>query len=159
MIDREKILDTLVWGANSITGFLQFEEWDGGGLEIPGTSIFKIKNFLRNFQKDLKDMIDWNNLSVEDCKFLGFTKCFPNEQGIDEELGKEDISRKDKLMLLNLKNLWIIPGYLLPILPGDLEVCTSFGDKITLEPGSETVSTKNLKSVSGNIGIIPIDKR
>ena len=63
-------------------------------------------------------------------------------------------------MLMNMKKLWIIPGYLLPIIPGrGVDMYTTSGDKVLLEPlnSDGTISTEALKKVCGNVGIIPTD--
>jgi len=160
MINREFILEIFTWFSNAMTKTLQFDEWKGGSLEIYGSSRFGLCKSLQNHQKYLKDSIDWTDLSISDCEFLGFTKCFPNENGIDEELAKKDLSLKEREMLMNMKKLWIIPGYLLPIIPGrGIDMYTTSGDKVLLEPlnADGTISTEALKKVCGNIGIIPTD--
>ena len=160
MINREFILEIFTWFSNAMTRTLQFDDWKGGSLEVYGSSRFKLCKSLWDHQKYLKESIDWTNLSISDCKFLGFTKCFPNEQGIDEELARSDISYKEREMFMNMKKLWIIPGYLLPILPSQgINIYTSCGEKAILEPlnSDGTISTEALKKACGNVGIIPVD--
>lgn len=160
MINREFILEVFTWFSNAMTKTLQFDEWKGGSLEVYGSSRFRLCKSLQDHQKYLRDSIDWADLNISDCEFLGFTKCFPNEAGIDEELARKDISHKEREMLMNMKKLWIIPGYLLPILPGrGVDLYTSCGDKVLLEPlnSDGTISTEALQKVCGNVGIIPVD--
>lgn len=77
--------------------------------------------------KDLKKNINWNELTIEEAKELGFGR-WTSQEDIDEEIAslkkyfqdkeinQETYDKKVKL-LNNTVNLWLIPLYLVTIIP------------------------------------------
>ena len=89
--NKTKILQLLSWYATSIAAPVQYKWSDE-------YSISKIKKTTDTFNEKLKELIDFSDLTIEDCEDLYFRKW-------DDESG-----------------IYLIPLYLLPILPIGIEV-------------------------------------
>jgi hypothetical protein len=95
-----------------------------------------IKQIIEFFENALKEAIDWDNLTQEDAEMLGFIP-WTDDEGIEEEI--KNINNSDKIEndlkpikienVENTRNLWLIPQYLINLIPPELDVVNIFGDK------------------------------
>lgn len=99
-IMKKEILNCLTWLANRVSETTQYENWSDEFCRK------EIKEANQKFVEEIKNHIDWDNLTEEDCKELRFGKW-------DEESG-----------------IYLIPLYLFPIIPIGLKVYCISGDEI-----------------------------
>lgn len=95
-----------------------------------------IKQIIEFFEDTLKEAIDWDNLTQEDAEMFGFIP-WTDDEGIEEEI--KNINDSDKIendlkpikieYVENTRNLWLIPQYLINLIPPELDVVNIFGDK------------------------------
>lgn len=97
---KKEIIDCLTYLANRVSETTQYENWSDKFYRK------EIKEANQKFVKEIKNHIDWDNLTEEDCKALRFGKW-------DEESG-----------------IYLIPLYLFPIIPIGLKVYCISGDEI-----------------------------
>lgn len=106
---------------------------------------YDIKDDWNKLVKDLKKTINWEELTLEEAKELGFAS-WTSQESIDEdiayqkkrlddkEIDQETYNKKVKL-LNNTLNLYLIPLYLVPIIP--------IGAKLTDIGGTDIVYDGN----------------
>ena len=97
---KKEIMNCLTYLANRVSETTQYENWSDKFCRK------EIKEASQKFVEEIKNHIDWNNLTEEDCKELRFGKW-------DEESG-----------------IYLIPFYLFPIIPIGLKVYSISGDEI-----------------------------
>lgn len=97
--NKTKILQLLSWYAAKVAEPVQYN-W------LSDFSMREIKKTTKTFNKKLKELIDFSDLTVEDCEDLYFRK-------LDDKSG-----------------IYLIPLYLLPILPIGIEVYCINGETI-----------------------------
>lgn len=97
---KKEILNCLTWFANRVSETTQYENWSDEFCRK------EIKEANQKFVEEIKNHIDWDNLTEEDCKELRFGKW-------DEESG-----------------IYLIPLYLFPIIPIGLKVYCISGAEI-----------------------------
>jgi len=97
---KKEILNCLTWLANRVSETTQYENWSDEFCRK------EIKEANQKFVEEIKNHIDWDNLTEEDCKELRFGKW-------DEESG-----------------IYLIPLYLFPIIPIGLKVYCISGAEI-----------------------------
>ena len=95
-----------------------------------------IKQIIEFFEEDLKETIDWNTLTQEDAEMFGFIP-WTDDEGTEEEI--KNINNSDKIEndlkpikienVENTRNLWLIPQYLINLIPPELDVVTINGRK------------------------------
>lgn len=93
MTDRKKLEHALRFAVKQCYGGFIYKSWSDEML------FDYVKKSREEFLKYLKDNIDWNDLDIDKCKLLGFLRW-------DEDM----------------PNLWLIPGYMYPIIPIGLKV-------------------------------------
>lgn len=93
-------MNCLTYLANRVSETTQYENWSDKFCRK------EIKEASQKFVEEIKNHIDWNNLTEEDCKELRFDKW-------DEESG-----------------IYLIPLYLFPIIPIGLKVYCISGEEI-----------------------------
>ena len=98
---KVEIQNCLTWYANKVAETVQYDIWSDEFCRK------EIKESTETFLKAMKKYIDWNNLTKEEAWELRFRRW-------DEDV----------------PNLYLIPLYLLPILPIGTEVTSISGDKI-----------------------------
>ena len=98
---KQAIVNCLTWYTNKVAETTQYTSWSDDFCRK------EIKESTERFLNELKKHIDWNNLTVEEAKELRFCRW-------DED--KPD--------------LWLIPLWLLPIVPIGMELESIDGDKI-----------------------------
>lgn len=97
---KKEIINCLTYLANRVSETTQYENWSDKFCRE------EIKRVNQKFVEEIKNHIDWDNLTEEDCKELRFGKW-------DEESG-----------------IYLIPLYLFPIIPIGLKVYCISGDEI-----------------------------
>lgn len=131
---KKEILNILTWIANKATEPIVYDSWSNEFARQ------ELKESLQKAQKELSKHIDWNNLTVDECKELRFN-LWQDEEGAQQEInelksemanGKLTQDQYDKKVaaLLNAANLWLIPLYLFPIIPIGLKVTCINGEEI-----------------------------
>ena len=95
-----------------------------------------IRQIIEFFEDDLKEAIDWYNLTQEDAEMFGFIP-WTDDENIEEEI--KNINDSDKIEnnlkpiqienVENTRNLWLIPQYLINLIPPELDVVTINGRK------------------------------
>ncbi len=95
-----------------------------------------IKQIIEFFEEALKEAIDWNTLIQEDAEMFGFIP-WTDDEDIEEEI--KNINDSDKIEndlkpiqienIENTRNLWLIPQYLINLIPPELDVVTINGRK------------------------------
>ena len=97
---KKDIANCLTWYANRISETVQYTNWSDEFCRI------EVKEITDKFLNELKKHIDFNHLTIEEAHELRFCKW--NDES----------------------NIYLIPLYLLPIIPIGTELTTIFGDKI-----------------------------
>ena len=131
---KKEILNILTWIANKATEPIVYDNWSN---ELARQ---ELKESLQKVQKELSKHIDWNNLTVDECKELRFN-LWQDEEGAQQEINElksemangkltQDQYDKKVAVLLNTANLWLIPLYLFPIIPIGLKVTCINGEEI-----------------------------
>lgn len=131
---KKEILNILTWIANKATEPIVYDNWSNEFARQ------ELKESLQKAQKELSKHIDWNNLTVDECKELRFN-LWQDEEGAQQEInelksemanGKLTQDQYDTKVagLLNAANLWLIPLYLFPIIPIGLKVTCINGEEI-----------------------------
>lgn len=128
---KQEIINCLTWYVNTVAETVQYTSW---------SDEFCRKEITKNtdiFINELKKYIDFNNLSDEECRELRFGRFMSNEE-IDDEI--KDIKNNNKLSEIekhkriklrnNIRDIRLIPLYLLPILPIGTEVISIGGEVI-----------------------------
>lgn len=128
---KQEIINCLTWYVNTVAETVQYTSWSD---EFCRKEINKNTDIFIN---ELKKYIDFNNLSDEECRELRFGRFMSNEE-IDDEI--EDIKNDNKLSEIekdnriklrnNIRDIRLIPLYLLPILPIGTEVISIDGEVI-----------------------------
>lgn len=103
---KKEIINCLTWYTNKVSQTVQYENWSDHFCRK------EIKNATDTMLEELKKHIDWNNLTKDEARELGF--------GLWDE---------DK------PNLYLIPLYLLPILPMGTKL-TTINDKELVYDGT-----------------------
>lgn len=98
---KNEIINCLTWYANEVAATVQYDHWSDEFCRK------EIKESHDKFITELKNHIDFNNITVEEARELRFCK-FSDDT----------------------PNLYLIPLYLLPMVPIGTELTTIFGDKI-----------------------------
>ena len=98
---KKEIKNCLTWYANKVAETVQYTSWSDDFCRK------ETKESTDTFLNELKKHIDWDNLTVEEARELRF--CLWDE---------------------DMPNLYLIPLYLLPILPIGMEVTSIDGEKI-----------------------------
>ncbi len=131
---KKEILNIITYIANKATEPIVYDNWSNEFARQ------ELKESLQKAQKELSKHIDWNNLTVDECKELRFN-LWQDEEGAQQEInelksemanGKLTQDQYDKKVagLLNAANLWLIPLYLFPIIPIGLKVTCINGEEI-----------------------------
>ena len=128
---KQEIINCLTWYANKVSETVQYTTWSDEFCRK------NIKGNTETFINELKKYIDFNNLSDEECKELRFGRFMDNDE-IDDEI--EGIKNNDKLSedeknkriesYNNIRDMRLIPLYLLPLLPIGTEVISIGGEII-----------------------------
>lgn len=109
---KQELINHLSWIANRVAIGEIYEDWSD-------TVIGKeTREGLKTFYASLKnnnDLIDWNNLTVEEAKELGFLLWSDEEDPNDR---------------YSVKDLWLIPLWLYPLIPDGIELTTIGGEKV-----------------------------
>lgn len=132
---KKEIINCLTWYANRVAETVQYETWSDEYARK------ELKKTTHTFLEELKNHIDWDNLSDEECKELRFCR-WDTDEGIDEEIEalkagwegscaqKEGQSLDERIVALErTKGIRLIPLYLLPIVPIGTEL-TSIGGEV-----------------------------
>ena len=101
---KEVIINCLTWYANRVAETVQYTNWSDEFCRK------EIKENTNRMLKELSRHIDWSNLTREEALELRF--------GMWDE---------------DMPNLYLLPLYLLPILPIGTELTTINGDKIVYD--------------------------
>ncbi len=132
---KTKIINCLTWYANKIAETVQYENWSDEDCRK------EVRESTEKFLEELKKHIDWNNLTEEICRELRFGK-WSSDEDIDEEIAElrkpdaryllsEGQTLEDKIAgLENTKGIWLVPLYLLPIVPIGTELTGIFGNTV-----------------------------
>lgn len=131
---KKEILNILTWIANKATEPIVYDSWSNEFARR------RLKESLQNAQNELSKHIDWNNLTIDECKELRFN-LWQDEEGAQQEINElksemangkltQDQYDKKVSVLLNTANLWLIPLYLFPIIPIGLKVTCINGEEI-----------------------------
>lgn len=102
MTDKDKIRRAMTWAVKQCYGGFIYEKWDHE------SRLETVKNSREEFLKYIKEHLDWNDIDKETCKLLGFGRWSDD-----------------------MPDLWLIPGYLYPIIPIGLKVKSISGDEST----------------------------
>lgn len=100
---KKEITNCLTWYANKVAETTQYD-WSDEFCRK------EIKESTRIFLDNLKKYIDWDNLTAEEAKELRFMRW-------DDDM----------------PDLWLIPLYLLPILPIGTKLTTIGGEKVVYD--------------------------
>lgn len=128
---KKEIINCLTWYANKVAETTQYESWSDEFCRK------EIKESTDAFLNTLSKCIDWNNLSEEECIELRFIR-WSDDRDIDKEIafvkhegtgkGTNEVYIQQKVEELErTKGLWLIPLYLLPIVPMGTELTSIFG--------------------------------
>ena len=101
---KKEIINCLTWYANQVAETVQYTSWSDESCRE------HINKSTETLLDELKKHIDWDNLTVEEVKELRF--------------GRWDDDMPD---------LWLIPLYLLPILPIGTELQSILGNKVVYD--------------------------
>lgn len=96
---KQEIVNCLVWYTNQMAAIAQYSAWSNEFCRK------EVKENTDKFLKEIKDLIDWENLTEEEACELRFMKF---------NMGTEEI--------------WLIPLYLFPIIPKGIELTSILGD-------------------------------
>ena len=99
---KQEIVNCLTWYANKVAETTQYTNWSDKFCRK------EIKESTERFLEELKKYIDFSNLTEEEAKELRFGRWDPEES----------------------PTLWLLPLYLLPIVPIGTELTNIFGKKI-----------------------------
>ena len=127
---KKEIINCLTWYANKVAETTQYESWSDEFCRK------EIKESTDAFLNTLSKCIDWNNLSEEECIELRFSR-WASDENVDEEIdyarkeGTDEADIKKKVEELErTRGLWLIPLYLLPIVPKGTELTSIFGQVV-----------------------------
>ena len=101
MTNKDKIIHAMNWAVKQCYGGFIYRMW------TDEMSLEDVKKSRLEFLKYVGDNLDWSDIDVETCKILGFCRW-------DEDM----------------PNLWLIPGYLYPIVPLGLKVKSIGGTEL-----------------------------
>lgn len=127
---KKEIINCLTWYANRVSETTQYENWSDEFCRK------EIKESTDRFLDELKNHIDWDNLTEEECIELRFSR-LASDENVDEEIDyarkegtdEADIQKKVE-ELERTRGLWLIPLYLLPIVPKGTELTSIFGEVV-----------------------------
>lgn len=105
---KKEIMNLFVRYANHISETVQYEKWSDDFCRS------EVRENTLNFLSELRKTFDFNTLTKEDAIDLGFTRW--------NAYIPEDSS--------DTRSLYLIPFYMLPIIPIGLEVISIMGEKI-----------------------------
>lgn len=128
---KQEIINCLTWYANRVAEAVQYTTWSDEYCRK------EIRESTDKFVNGLKKHIDFNNLSDEECKELRFGRFMGNEE-IDDEIESikndntlsEDEKNKRIESYNNIRDIRLIPLYLLPLVPLGTEVISIGGEII-----------------------------
>lgn len=127
---KKEIINCLIWYANKVAETTQYESWSDEFCRK------EIKESTDVFLDELKNHINWDNLTEEECIELRFTR-WASDENVDEEIdyvrkeGTDEADIKKKVEELErTRGLWLIPLYLLPIVPKGTELTSIFGQVV-----------------------------
>jgi hypothetical protein len=98
---KQEIINCLTWYANKVAETTQYTNWSDDFCRK------EIKESTEKFINELKKHIDWDNLTVEEARELRFCRWDDDQP-----------------------DLWLIPLWLLPIVPIGMELETIDGTKV-----------------------------
>lgn len=101
MTDKDKIRRAMTWAVKQCYGGFIYEKWD---KELRFDYVVKSREEFLNY---IKENLDWGDIDIETCKLLGFCR-------LDDDM----------------PDLWLIPGYLYPIVPLGLKVKSIGGTEL-----------------------------
>lgn len=131
---KKEIINCLTWYANKVAETTQYESWSDEFCRK------NIKESTDVFLDELKNHINWDNLTEEECIELRFSR-WASDENVDEEI---DYARKEGIEkgmneayiqqkveeLERTRGLWLIPLYLLPIVPKGTELTSILGQVV-----------------------------
>lgn len=127
---KKEIINCLTWYANRVSETTQYESWSDEFCRK------EIKESTDVFLDELKNHINWDNLTEEECIELRFSR-WASDENVDEEIdyvrkeGTDEADIKKKVEELErTRGLWLIPLYLLPIVPKGTELTSIFGEVV-----------------------------
>ena len=127
---KKEIIGCLTWYANSVSETTQYESWDDEFCRK------RIKKSTDALLDELKNHIDWDNLTEEEGYELRFRR-WSSDKDIDEEIDYVRKKGTDEAEIQRLvegfertKGLWLIPLYLLPIVPKGTELISICGEVV-----------------------------
>jgi hypothetical protein len=136
-----------------------FSEMDGDKLkESLKKDYFKICDFYKN------NLLDWNNLSKEDCKFMGFyewnKECYEEFVRQRKSILNKYFDKKelDDQIEINKRfiGLFFIPNYMFGMIPDGLELIDRCGKKVKFN--RETADRTSSLGIL-NYGFFPKDAK
>lgn len=127
---KKEIINCLTWYANKVAETTQYESWSDEFCRK------EIKESTDIFLDELKNHINWDNLTEEECIELRFSR-WASDENVDEEIdyvrkeGTDEADIKKKVEELErTRGLWLIPLYLLPIVPKGTELTSILGQVV-----------------------------
>ena len=127
---EKEIINCLTWYANKVAETTQYESWSDEFCRK------YIKESTDVFLDELKNHINWDNLTEEECIELRFLR-WASDENVDEEIdyvrkeGTDEADIKKKVEELErTRGLWLIPLYLLPIVPKGTELTSILGQVV-----------------------------
>lgn len=137
---KQEIVNCLTWYANKVAETVQYESWSDEYARK------KVKESTDKLLGELKNHIDWSNLTEETLKELRFCR-WATDESIDEDIADmknpdakvyfgEGETLEDKIASLErTKGLWLVPLYILPIVPIGMELI-SIGGRVVCFDGN-----------------------
>lgn len=127
---KKEIINCLTWYANKVAETTQYESWSDKFCRK------EIKESTDVFLDELKNHVNWDNLTEEECIELRFAR-WASDENVDEEIdyvrkeGTDEADIKKKVEELErTRGLWLIPLYLLPIVPKGTELTSILGQVV-----------------------------
>ena len=136
---KKEIVNCLTWYANKVAETVQYESWSDEFARK------EVKESTDKFLDELKKHIDWSNLTEETLKELRFCR-WASDEDIDNEIAEmkkesditayfaEGETLEDKVASLErTKGLWLVPLYILPIVPIVTELISISGHTVQFD--------------------------
>ena len=140
---KKGLMNHLSWLANSLSEcYVYREDWSPEFIKKEMNE--KFDTFYKSLKRDSnKNLIDFENLTVEEASELRFGRWMSDED-IDEDIaglrrdlanGKLSKSSAEKKIknLENMRNLWLIPLWLYPLIPDGMKLTDIFGEDMVFD--------------------------
>lgn len=134
---KKEIIECFTWLANRVSESTTYEKWSDSFCRKD------VKEAMDVFLEELKKLINWEDITKEEALLLRF-KVWQSDEDVDEEIGVlfKDFQHGNLTIqeyeakvteLNNEKGLYLIPLYLLPILPVGTTVYSIFGKEVVYD--------------------------